>query len=93
MVRRNTANVLLVPEKRDRVRNAATRVAIDGCEDSCVLKALEKAGLRADVHVVLTEMGIEKKPAQPSLTSDGKYVVDAVKGRLSQRSAGLRCCG
>jgi uncharacterized metal-binding protein len=82
-----------ISEKIERARQAARRVAIDGCEDRCVLKTLEKAGLTADVHVVLTEMGIAKKPAQPSMISDGKSVVDAVKLRLGQRSAGSRCCG
>lgn len=82
-----------ITEKIERTRLAAARVAIDGCDDRCVMKTLEKAGLSADVHVVLTEIGIEKKPAQPSMISDGKRVVDAVKARISQRSAESRCCG
>ncbi len=68
-----------IQQKTERARNAATRIAIDGCEDQCVRKTLEKAGLRADVHVVLTDMGIEKKPAQPNMINDAKKVVDKVK--------------
>jgi len=71
-----------VQEKMDRVRNAAVRVAIDGCEDQCVRKTPKKAGLTAEVHVVLTDMGIEKKPARPNMITDAKKVVDAVKNRL-----------
>jgi len=82
-----------IAEKVDRIRQAATRVAIDGCEDRCVLKTLEKAGLTAEVHVVLTEMGIEKKPARPNMISDGKSVVDAVKAQLGLRSISSGCCG
>ncbi len=71
-----------IDQKLDRARRAARRVAIDGCEDHCVRKVLEKAGLTADVHVVLTDMGIEKKPAQPNLISDAKKVVETVKQKL-----------
>lgn len=55
-----------IPEKTERARNAKIRVAIDGCEDHCCRKLLEKAGLSADVHVGLTEeLGIEKAPKEP----------------------------
>ncbi len=81
-----------IAEKIDRARQATTRVAIDGCDDRCALKTLEKAGLSADIHVVLTDMGIEKKPSQPSMINDGKRVVDAVKIKLGQRSSGSACC-
>ncbi len=80
-----------IPAKLDRARQAARRVAIDGCEDYCVRKVLDKAGLTADVHVVLTDMGIEKKPSQPNLISDAKRVVDAVKQKLGAGGAS-GCC-
>lgn len=72
-----------VAQKMERARQAARRIAIDGCEDHCVRKTLEKAGLTADVHVVLTDLGIEKKPAQPNLISDARKVVDTVRHRLT----------
>jgi uncharacterized metal-binding protein len=71
-----------VEQKMERARQAGTRVAIDGCEDHCVRKVLEKAGLTADVHAVLTDMGIEKKPARPNMINDAKKVVEAVKEKL-----------
>ena len=40
---------------------------------------MEKAGLPIDVHVVVTDLGIEKKPAQPDMIGDAKKVVDKVK--------------
>lgn len=80
-----------IDQKLERARNAGTRVALDGCEDQCVRKTLEKSGLSADVHVVLTEMGVEKKPAQPNMISDAKKVVDVVKAKIRAPRTG--CCG
>jgi uncharacterized metal-binding protein len=83
-----------IDQKLDRARKAARRVAIDGCEDHCVRKVLEKVGLSADVHAVLTEMGIEKKPAQPNMINDAKKVVDVVKQKLGLGGASKTgCCG
>lgn len=83
-----------VQQKLDRARQAGRRIAIDGCEDHCVRKVLEKAGLTADVHVVLTDMGIKKKPAQPNMINDAKKVVEAVKQKLGANSGPpRRCCG
>jgi uncharacterized metal-binding protein len=81
-----------IEQKMDRARNAGWRVAIDGCEDHCVRKVLEEAGLTADVHVVLTDMGIEKKPVQPNMISDAKKVVDKVKQRLGMDAIAQRGC-
>ncbi len=83
-----------IGQKMDRARNAGRRVAIDGCEDHCVRKVLEQSGLKADVHVVLADMGIEKKPAQPNMINDARKVVDAVKQKLGLGAAPQRgCCG
>jgi uncharacterized metal-binding protein len=83
-----------IEPKLDRARKAARRVAIDGCEDHCVRKVLEQAGLTADVHVVLTDLGIEKKPAQPNMINDTRKVVDTVKQKLDPGAAAQRgCCG
>ena len=83
-----------VEQKLDRARKAGRRVAIDGCEDHCVRKVLEKAGLAADVHIVLSDMGIEKKPARPNMINDAKKIVETVKLKLgtgAPRPGG--CCG
>ena len=83
-----------IEQKMDRARKAGQRIAIDGCEDHCVRKVLEKAGLTTDVHVVLTEMGIEKKPAQPNMINDAKKVVESVKQKLALGATPQRgCCG
>ncbi len=65
-----------IPDKLERARNAGNRVVIDGCEDHCARKIMEKAGLPVDLHVDVTELGIEKKPAEPHLVMDTKRVVE-----------------
>jgi len=82
-----------IEQKMDRARSAARRVAIDGCEDHCARQVLEKAGLTADVPVVLTDLGIEKKPAQPNMINDAKKVVDTVKQKLGTGTPQRGCCG
>jgi len=71
-----------IPEKLERTRNAGKRVAIDGCEDHCARKVLEAAGFPVDIHVDVTQLGIEKKPAEPHMLADAKRVVETVKKRL-----------
>ena len=68
-----------IADKMDRARKAGRRIAIDGCDDHCCRKVMEKAGLTVEVHVVATDLGIEKKPAQPDMIGDAKKVVDKIK--------------
>ncbi len=72
-----------IPDKLDRTRNAARRVIIDGCDDHCCRKVMEKAGLSVEVDVLVTDLDIEKQPAEPSLINDTKKVVEHVKAQLS----------
>ncbi len=72
-----------IPEKLERARSARIRVAIDGCEDRCCLKVLDRARLPPAVHVVVTDLGIEKSPKEPHMIVDAKRTVDAVKERLA----------
>jgi uncharacterized metal-binding protein len=72
-----------IAEKMDRTRQAKSRVVIDGCDDHCCRKVMEKASVTVDVHVVVTDMGIEKKPAQPDIIGDAKKVVDKVRAAVA----------
>lgn len=76
-----------IPEKLERTRNAKIRVAIDGCDDRCCQKVLEKAGLPAQVHVLVTDLGIEKMPQEPHMIADAKRTAAAVKEKLAQARA------
>ena len=44
---------------------------------------METAGLPVDLHVDITTLGVEKKPATPALTTDAKRVVEHVKAALA----------
>lgn len=72
-----------VQDKVDRTRAASRRVAIDGCEDHCVRKTLELAGMPPEVHLVLTELGIEKRPACASVLSDAQTIARHARGVLA----------
>jgi uncharacterized metal-binding protein len=68
-----------VPDKLERARCAPMRIAIDGCEDHCARRTLELAGSPADVHVVLTSLGIEKSPAHPDLLGDATRAIERLR--------------
>lgn len=48
----------------DVVEDAASEgfriLALDGCTDRCATKKLDEAGMRADIYMMVTELGIEK---------------------------------
>lgn len=67
------------PDKLNRARNAGKRIAIDGCEDACCRHILEQHGLPVDLHLVATDLGVEKKPETPHDADDAFYLVEHVK--------------
>jgi uncharacterized metal-binding protein len=71
-----------IPDKLERTRDAGRRIAIDGCEDDCCRRIIEQAEMPVDLHVRITDLGIEKQPAEPSLITDTKKVVDRVHSQL-----------
>jgi len=46
--------------RRD-AEGAERLIVLDGCTDCCATKKLTAAGLVPDVHIIATELGIEKK--------------------------------
>jgi uncharacterized metal-binding protein len=75
----------VIPEKVKRTRDARLRIAIDGCEERCCHIVLEKAGIPAHVHVVVTDLGIEKEPAKPQMVTDTEKVAEHVKKVVVRR--------
>lgn len=75
-----------IPDKLERARNAGQRVVIDGCEDHCARKIIEKAGLPVDLHLDVSTIGIPKKPDKPEMINEAKRVADAVRTKIG-------CCG
>lgn len=74
-------------EKLQRARAAAQRIAIDGCDDDCARRTLEAAGLPVDVYVKITDLGIEKQPAEPEWITHTKRVVNKLQQMLSSPGA------
>ncbi len=70
------------PEKLERTRKAAIRIAIDGCEDQCSRLILEKSGFPVDIHVVVTDQGVEKIPEKSRMGEDSATVVAKVREAL-----------
>lgn len=44
----------------DAISDGFRILALDGCTDLCATKKLDEAGLKADVYMMVTELGIEK---------------------------------
>jgi len=44
----------------ESTKTAKKLIAIDGCPVSCAKKTLEHAGFKADVHLVVTDLDIQK---------------------------------
>ena len=57
-------------------------VAIDGCPVVCARKTLEHAGFKIDVHVVVTELGIQKVLGFMMDNDEIKRVVDAIVSKV-----------
>lgn len=49
-----------VNEVEDAISDGFKVLALDGCSDRCATKKLDEAGLKADVYMMVTELGIEK---------------------------------
>jgi uncharacterized metal-binding protein len=75
-----------IEDKLDRARAAGMRVAIDGCDDHCARRTLETARLPVDVHLVLTDHGIERLPVCASVTTDARGVVELFRRSLVART-------
>lgn len=53
-------------------------IVLDGCMDCCATKKLAAAGLVPDVHIIATELGIEKKGMGDVQYAEIERVVRAV---------------
>jgi len=53
-------------------------VVLDGCTDCCATKKLSAAGLAPDVHIIATELGIEKNGMADVKYSEIEAVIAAI---------------
>jgi len=61
-------------------------VAIDGCPVACARKVLEHAGFKVDVHVVVTELEIQKVLGFMMDVGEINKVVEKIKGELADET-------
>ena len=61
-------------------------VAVDGCPVACARKTLEHAGFKVDVHVVVTELGIQKVLDFMMDIEDINKVIEKIKGELADET-------
>ncbi len=58
-------------------------ITIDGCPVHCAKKTLEHAGFKPDVHMLITELGVNKESGFEMSDRDIKNVMEKVKGELN----------
>lgn len=44
----------------DAISDGFKILALDGCSDRCATKKLNEAGMKADIYLMVTELGVEK---------------------------------
>jgi uncharacterized metal-binding protein len=59
-------------------------IVLDGCTDCCATKKLTAAGLSADVHIIATELGIEKNGMADVKYDEIERVVRAILDTASR---------
>ncbi len=59
-------------------------IAIDGCSVHCAKKVLDHAGFKPDVHVVVTDLDIQKNYDFMMDVEEIKKVIDEVSGKLKK---------
>ena len=67
----------------DAVEDADLLLVIEGCSDHCASKKIIDVGIKADIHVVATELGIEKNGMAEVQWSDIEKVLAAVDQKIT----------
>jgi uncharacterized metal-binding protein len=49
-----------IDDVEDAVSEGFRILVLDGCTDRCATKKLDEAGMRADIYMMVTELGIKK---------------------------------
>ena len=61
------------------VRDADRVIVIDGCTDCCATKKLSASGLTPHVHIIATELGIEKNGMAEVRFAEIEKVIAAIE--------------
>ncbi len=68
-----------IDEIEDAVSGGFKVLALDGCSDRCATKKLKEAGLKADVYMMVTELGIEKTRSSDVKPEYIEKIIRAIK--------------
>jgi len=78
----------------DSAASADYRIVIDGCAVACARQATKRAGISADRHIIVTELGIAKNHTFEWTADQVARVVEAAQaGAPMGCLAGDACCG
>ena len=67
----------------DAVEDADLILVIEGCSDHCASKKIIDVGIKADIHLVATELGIKKNGMAEVQWSDIEKVLAAVDQKIT----------
>ena len=76
-VKKSTASL------KEECRGGELVIVIDGCGDCCASKKLTGANTRSHIHIITTDLGIEKNGMADVQYHEIERVVAAVQGALS----------
>jgi uncharacterized metal-binding protein len=68
-------------------QSGRTVIALDGCALGCCKACLNQAGIRPDLHLVLTGNGLRKRPFTGTDPQEIKIVVEQVQDLLNGRTS------
>lgn len=80
------------------VKGADRTLVLDGCPVACAKKCMENAGIESYDYLVVTELGIEKKPLKDMAESDidtlmKECLMIVGKNSLEPAADSSKCCG
>ncbi len=76
-----------------RAREVDEVVAIDGCGMACAKKIAEAAGVPVHQHLVITDLGVEKKSGDRAFTSGQVEMIASAAWKGEGKSGGCGCGG
>jgi len=67
----------------DAVEDADLVIVLEGCSDHCASKKIIDMEIKADIHLVATELGVEKKGMAGVQWSDVEKVLTAIEQKIN----------
>jgi uncharacterized metal-binding protein len=68
-----------VDSVEDALSDGFKILSLDGCSDRCATKELDEAGMKADVYLMVTELGIEKTTPSDMKPEYVEKIIRAIK--------------